>query len=125
MNSARRQKGFILLTVVVLMALMGTGLIVWAAQSRNMIRDTQIQVAQASLDNAIASAVQWANANRSILKKTAKEQPLRLDLTGLQTPGLECQYRVIDRNSRQMKIEITAVSRSPRCPARKTIRLTL
>jgi type II secretory pathway pseudopilin PulG len=125
MNSARRQNGFALLAVVALMALMGMGLIVWAAQSRNMIRDTRIQTVGANLDNAIASAAQWANANRSILKKTAKEQPLRLDLTELQTPGLECQCEVIDRNSRQIKIEITAVSSSPRCPARKTIQLNL
>jgi hypothetical protein len=125
MNSARRQKGFILLTVVVLMALMGTGLIIWAAQSRNLMKDTQIQMAQADLDNAIASAAQWATVNRDILKKTAKEQPLRFDLTELQTPGLECQCKVIDRNFRQMKIEITAVSSNPRCPARKTIQLNL
>jgi type II secretory pathway pseudopilin PulG len=121
MNSARRQNGFALLAVVVLMALMGTGLIVWAAQSRNMMRDTRIQMTQAGLDNAIASATQWAAINRNKLKK----QPLPLDLTALQTPGLDCQYRVIDRNSRQMKIEITAVSSNPRCRARKTIQLNL
>jgi type II secretory pathway pseudopilin PulG len=125
MNSARRQNGFALLAVVMLLALMGTGLIVWAAQSRNMIQDTRIQTVGANLDNAIASAAQWANANRNILKKTAKEKSLRLDLTALQTPGLECQCRVIDRNSRQMKIEITAVSSNPRFPARKTIQLNL
>jgi type II secretory pathway pseudopilin PulG len=125
MNSTRHRNGLTLLAVVVLMALMGTGLIVWAAQSRNMIRDTRIQTVGANLDNAIASAAQWANANRNILKKTAKEKPLRLDLTELQTPGLECQCRVIDPNSRQMKIEITAISSNPRFPARKTIQLNL
>jgi type II secretory pathway pseudopilin PulG len=121
MNSARRQNGFVLIAVVVLMALMGMGLIVWAAQSRNMIQDTQIQTARANLDNAIASAAQWAALNRNKLKK----QPLSLDLTALQIPDLECQCRVIDRNSRQMKIEITAVSSNPRCRTRKTIQLNL
>ena len=125
MNSARRKNGFALLAVVVLMAMIGTGMIVWAAQSQNMIQDTRIQTVGANLDNAIASAAQWANANRRILKKTAKEKPLRFDLTDLQTPSLECQCRVIDRNSRQMKIEITAVSSSPHCRARKTIQLNL
>ncbi|MBM4102817.1 MAG: hypothetical protein FJ263_02040 [Planctomycetes bacterium] len=121
MNSARRQNGFALLAVVMLMALMASGLIVWAAQSHNMIKDTQIQTAQANLDNAIASAAQWAAVNRSKLKK----QPLPLDLVALQTPGLNCQYRVIDRNSRQMKIEITAVSSSPLCRTQKIIQLNL
>ena len=121
MNSARRENGFALLVVVMLMAMMGTGLIVWAAQSRNMIQDTRIQTVEANLDNAIASAAQWAAVNRGKLGK----KPLSIDMTALQIPGLECQCRILDRTSRRMKIEITAVSSSPPCPARKTIQLNL
>jgi type II secretory pathway pseudopilin PulG len=124
MNSAERQNGFVLLAVIVLMALMGVGLAVWTVQSRDLSIHTKMQTAQAQLDNAVASAAQWANANHTTLKKTAKGQSIHLDLAGLQIPGLECQCRVIDRNSRQIKIEITAVGSARPRPV-KTIRLTL
>jgi len=125
MSSAKRQNGFVLLAVVVLMGLMGTGLAVWAAQSRDLSIHTKIQTVQVQLDNAVASVAQWAKVNRKTLRKNALGQPVRLDISELQMRGLECQYRLIDRNTRTMKIEITAVSGNPRCPARKTIQLNL
>jgi hypothetical protein len=125
MRQTRRQNGFVLIIVVILLGVMGLGIAVWAAQTKDLMIQTKLQTTQAQLDNAMASAAQWAKINPKILKQSPKGQWIRLDLKDLQTPGLECHYRVIDKNAQPTEIEITAAGNFRSHTIHKTIRLSL
>jgi hypothetical protein len=125
MKQNPRQNGFVLLIVVFLLGIMVVGITVWAAQTKDLINCTKLQTTQAGLDNAIASAAQWARINPKTLKQSPERQWIRLDLKELQSPGLECHYRVVEKDAHHAKIEITASGNFRSHPIKKTVRLTL
>jgi hypothetical protein len=124
MRNPRRQQGFILLIVVLLLGLMAIGITVWAAQTKDLMIQTKLHTTQAGLDNAIASAAEWAKLNPDILKKTPPSQWIRLNTNQLRIPGLECHYRMID-NALHTEIEINAVGNFRSGLIKKTVRLSL
>jgi type II secretory pathway pseudopilin PulG len=125
MRPTQRKNGFALLIVVILLAVIGLAIAVWAAQTKDLMIRTQLQSTQAGLDNAIASAAQWAKINPKTLKKSPEGQWIRLGLEDLQTPGLECRYRIVDKNARRTEIEITAAGNFRSHSIKKTVRLSL
>jgi hypothetical protein len=125
MRQIHRQNGFVLMIVVILLGVMGLGIAVWAAQTRDLMIQTKLHTTQAGLDNAIASAAQWAQINPKTLKKSPEEQWIRLDLKDLQVSGLECHYRIMDKNARSTEIEITAAGNFRSHSIKKTVRLSL
>jgi hypothetical protein len=125
MKQTRRQNGFVLLIVVFLLGVMVIGIAVWAVQTRDLVIQTKLQTTQAGLDNTLASASQWAKINLKTLKQSPEGQWIRMDLKDLQIPGLECHYRVMDKNTRPAEIEITAVGNFRSHSIKKTVRLSL
>jgi hypothetical protein len=125
MKRSRRRNGFVLIIVVILLGAMGLAIAIWAAQTRDLMIQTKLQNKQAGLDNAIASAAEWAKINPKTVKKSPEGQWIRLDLNQLQISGLECHYRIVDKKAAGTEIEITAIDNFRSCPIKKTVRLSL
>ncbi len=125
MKDVGRQDGFALIAVVVIMALMGVALTVFSVQTRDMLSRTRMMDVQCRLDNAIASAAQWAQVNRKTLIKLKEAQSINPDLSEIQAGGLVCSCKTVKNRPRQLTIEITAVSEKPKHTCKKTVQLVL
>ena len=125
MKDVGRQDGFALIAVVVIMALMGVAMTVFSVQTRDMLSRTRMMDVQGRLDNAIASAAQWAQVNRKTLIKLKEAQSINFDLSEIQAGDLSCSCKTVKNRPRQLTIEITAASEKSKHTCKKTIRLVL
>ena len=81
-----RRRGFVLIIVVVVIALMGAQLLVLSGISNSILFESETAYLEAVERNRSASGLAWAGQNAKGQSKDAFNKPVQLDLTGIGVP---------------------------------------
>ena len=98
--------GFMLILAVVGVGLVAAAMLILAGLAHSLIFDANQGYLEACNRNLTASALAWAQQNRDKIRDSQEDEPIELDISGLDTADGNLQITVLEPRKRTPRLQI-------------------
>ena len=103
-----RQKGFVLVVVIMFMMMLGLTLAILSSHLKNLAYETTTERLKVYNDNLVTSSMAWAKRNVKQLAEKTAGQTIDLDVSELSINGARAAITVTAIQGDKIKIDLTA-----------------
>lgn len=102
----KKKNGFVMILMILLLALVGSALLVLSASTRTMRTNWHYSQINADCENITVSVKEWAKLNTDKLTSLEEDKSIAINLEGLITTRSTCQLSIVQRTDTEMTLNI-------------------